>query len=110
MWTGNLSAILLAAGLVYGLDLPWLTGWLTAVNLVAFVLFGVDKQFAKRSRRRISEADLLYYLLIGGTLGATIGMKLFRHKTQKKSFRRWYWSIVAVQLILLMTWLWWKLS
>lgn len=106
MWLGNIIAVGLALLFGIGLNFHWLVAWLVSVNLIAFVVYFLDKQFAKRRRRRISEADLLYYTLIGGTVGATLGMKVFRHKTQKKTFRRWYWGIVALQGLLLGIWLW----
>lgn len=61
--------------------------WLIAVNFAAFAAFGIDKARAeaagpRRGRRRTSEADLLGLALLGGTLGAYAGRKLFRHKTR----------------------------
>lgn len=108
MWLGNISALVLALGFAFGLKLHWLLSWLVGVNVVAFVLFGLDKRFARNGRWRISEADLLYYTLIGGTLGSLSGMKLFRHKTRKQTFRRWYWGIVGLQVLAVIGWGWLK--
>jgi uncharacterized membrane protein YsdA (DUF1294 family) len=57
------------------------------VNVVAFGAYGLDKWKAKHDRRRIPEARLLLSIVIGGLLGAWLGMAFFRHKTQKTSFR-----------------------
>jgi len=56
------------------------------INLAAFVLYWVDKLFAKSSKRRISETELHTFALLGGFLGATLSMYLFRHKINKSSF------------------------
>lgn len=47
-----------------------LLAYLLLINIVAFVLYGVDKLKAKKSRRRISEAALLFVAIIGGSVGA----------------------------------------
>ena len=60
---------------------------LAAVNLVAFVLYGVDKVKAKKGAWRISEATLLLVSFLGGSMGALLGMELFRHKTRHVKFR-----------------------
>ena len=60
---------------------------LAAVNLFTFILYGVDKLKAKRGAWRISEATLLLIALLGGSLGALLGMELFRHKTKHWKFK-----------------------
>lgn len=57
------------------------------VNITAFLLFGFDKSRARKNRRRISERTLLSFSLLGGGCGALLGMRVFRHKTQKPVFR-----------------------
>ena len=59
---------------------------LAGLNLLAFALYGIDKWKAKRGAWRISEATLLVSFL-GGSLGALLGMELFRHKTRHVKFR-----------------------
>lgn len=56
------------------------------LNLTAFAFFGIDKALAKQGGWRISEKILLVLSLFGG-IGAFLGMKLFRHKTQKPLFK-----------------------
>ena len=60
--------------------------WLIAVNLVAFILYGEDKSYAKNNKRRIPEKVLLFWAWIGGSVGAFLGMRIFRHKTKKPKF------------------------
>jgi len=57
------------------------------INIIAFILYGIDKHKAKKEKWRISEAVLITVAVIGGALGAFAGMKLFHHKTRKKKFR-----------------------
>ena len=60
---------------------------LGAVNLFTFILYGVDKLKAKRGAWRIPEATLLLAAALGGSLGALLGMELFRHKTKHWQFK-----------------------
>ena len=60
---------------------------LIAVNLVSFALYGLDKVKAKRGLWRIRESTLLLVAALGGSLGALLGMELFRHKTKHWKFR-----------------------
>jgi uncharacterized membrane protein YsdA (DUF1294 family) len=81
---------------------------LAAVNLYAFMRFGVDKARAQAGQRRISEADLLFFAMIGGTLGAYAGRAYFRHKTRKAGFSLQLHLITMVQtgILLGLGWLW----
>ena len=60
--------------------------YLAAVNLLAFLCFGIDKYKAKNNQWRISEHTLLLLAVFGGSLGAICGMKLFHHKTLHRKF------------------------
>ena len=60
--------------------------WLVTVNLAAFILYGADKFSARKNSRRIPEKTLLFWAWIGGSIGAFLGMRLFRHKTLKPKF------------------------
>ena len=66
--------------------IKWLIYYELIVNLLAFVLFGVDKYKAKRGQWRISEWRLMLLSLFGGGVGALFGMYVWRHKTQHKLF------------------------
>ena len=56
------------------------------MNLLSFLLYGIDKWSARHDLRRIPEKVLLGIAAIGGSLGAFAGMRLFRHKTRKAKF------------------------
>ena len=56
-------------------------------NIIAFILYGLDKKYAREGRWRILEKTLLGIAMIGGAAGAWIGMQTFRHKTKHMSFR-----------------------
>lgn len=62
------------------------------VNVIAFILYGLDKKYAREGRWRIPEKTLLGIALIGGAAGAWIGMQTFRHKTKHMSF----WTLVPL--------------
>ena len=61
--------------------------YLTIINLIAFVLYGIDKKRSIRKEYRISERVLLWMARLGGGIGCWLGIKLFRHKTKHTKFR-----------------------
>ena len=73
------------------------------MSALAFVLFALDKWFAKRRRWRIRERTLLLCLLLFGAPGGLLSMTLFRHKTQHPSF--WLTGIAGLLLQLALAWL-----
>lgn len=81
--------------------------WLAAINLVTFAVYGIDKAKAKRGAWRVPEKTLFLLPLLGGSLGALLGMRVFRHKT-----KHWYfvWGIPLILLaqIALAVWLYVK--
>ncbi len=72
-----------------------------SINCVTCLLYFLDKRAARRNGWRVPERTLHAFMLIGGTLGAIVGQKLFRHKTKKKSFRTMYWLIFVIQLVVI---------
>ena len=72
---------------------------LLTVNLLAFFAFGLDKFFARRGMRRISERRLLQFATFLGGIGAFVGSRTFRHKTQKKSFLWRLYLALALNLV-----------
>lgn len=60
--------------------------YLSLINALALLLMLADKQRAKKHRCRIPESVLLASAALGGSLGALLGMWLFRHKTRKAKF------------------------
>lgn len=95
---------------------PWglLALWLIAVNLTAFVVFGVDKWKAKRKERRetvrrVPERTLFLLAALGGSAGALLGMKVWHHKTLHKSFRFGIPVILALHILIPAgLWLYWN--
>ena len=73
-------------------------GYLILMNLIAFALYGIDKRRAKQGAWRISEYTLLLVALLGGSLGALLGMRYFRHKTRHRKFRYGVPLILLLQL------------
>jgi uncharacterized membrane protein YsdA (DUF1294 family) len=71
-----------------------------AAELAGFALFSWDKAMARAGRRRIPEARLLLFTLIGG-IGAWMGQRLLRHKTRKEPFRTRFGLILTLHLLLL---------
>lgn len=60
---------------------------LLAINVITFILYGIDKLKAKKGKWRIPEATLLLLAVVGGSIGAWLGMKVWHHKTLHKKFR-----------------------
>ena len=75
--------------------------YLLIINIIGFVLMGIDKQRAIRGAWRISEASLFLTAFLGGALGCTLGMHGFRHKTKHWYFRFGLPAITLVQILLL---------
>ena len=74
--------------------------YLIAVNLISFIIMGVDKSKARKRSWRIPESTLFVLALIGGSIGSIAGMHLFRHKT-----RHWYFlygmpAILIIQILI----------
>ena len=75
-------------------------GYLLAINIASFFLYGIDKYKAKKGRWRISEAILLLMAVIGGSIGAWAGMRLWHHKTMHKKFKYGIPIIIIIQVAL----------
>ena len=70
--------------------------WLVIINLTAFAIFGIDKKRAKKGQWRIPEKTLFLSAILGGSIGAILGMYIFHHKT-----KHWYFQfgIPAIMII-----------
>ena len=81
--------------------------WLIVINLATFAVYGIDKSRAKRGAWRVPEKTLFLLPLLGGSVGALLGMLVFRHKT-----KHWYfvWGIPLILLaqIALAVWVYFK--
>ena len=60
--------------------------WYLFINIVALVLYGIDKKKAIDGAFRIPEKTLILLSVLGGGIGSLIGMRLFHHKTRKPKF------------------------
>ena len=73
--------------------------YLLVVNIAAFAVYGWDKMCAKRGMWRVPEKILLLLAFLGGSVGAMVGMAIFRHKTLHLKFRYGVPLILILQLI-----------
>ena len=79
----------------------YLIYYLLAINAVAFIMYGIDKYKAKQAKWRISEATLLLLAVLGGSIGAWMGMKVWHHKTMHKKFKYGIPAILLMQIALM---------
>ena len=75
--------------------------YLAVTNVVTFFMYGIDKWKARKSKWRIREAALLGLAVLGGSIGAWIGMKVWHHKTQHKKFKYGVPAIIIIQLAII---------
>ena len=73
--------------------------YLLLINAIAFLLMLADKRKARKNRWRIPERTLIGSAVLGGSIGAFLGMHLFRHKTRHPKFALGIPAIFAAQLI-----------
>ena len=66
------------------------------INILTLIVYGIDKYRAIHGKWRISEATLFLLALIGGSIGAEIGMYGFHHKTRHPRF------VIGIPAILLL--------
>ena len=66
--------------------MPIILFYLILLNVLALVLFGLDKRRAIKHDWRIKEKTLLIPCFFGGGLGGLLGMFIFRHKTKQIKF------------------------
>lgn len=75
--------------------------YLIAINIVTLIVYGIDKVKAMKGKWRISEATLLLLAIIGGSVGAWLGMKTWHHKTMHKKFKYGLPLILLAQIALI---------
>lgn len=78
-----------------------MTIYFIVINIIGFVMMGIDKDRAKRGAWRIPEKTLFTCALLGGSLGTTLGMSTFRHKTKHWYFKYGMPLIFVVQVLLI---------
>ena len=74
--------------------------YLYIINIITFILYGLDKLFAIKKMYRIHEFSLIFLGMVGGSLGAILGMMLFHHKTRKIKFYITNIPFLIIQVIL----------
>lgn len=77
-----------------------LTIYLIAINIATFFVYGIDKWKARRSKWRIPESTLLTLAVLGGSIGAFIGMRTWQHKTMHNKFKYGVPLIINLQVVL----------
>ena len=93
--------------------------YLAVTNVVTFFIYGVDKwrstsgrllptgrKKAKQGSWRISETTLLILAVIGGSIGALLGMQVWHHKTMHKKFKYGLPLILLAQIVLIFLHVW----
>ena len=79
--------------------------YFAAMNIINFLLMGIDKWKAQKGAFRIPESTLFIISLIGGSIGCVLGMYIFRHKT-----RQWHFVLTMLAILLLQTGLYFFLT
>ena len=80
--------------------LSTLTYYLIVINILTFLLYGIDKWKAQKGKWRIPEETLIWLAIVGGSIGALIGMYLFRHKTKHRKFTMGIPAIILAQAVI----------
>ena len=78
--------------------------YLVFINLLTFAAYGIDKRKAQKNAWRIKESTLLLLAAAGGSVGALLGMQIFRHKTKHPNFTVGVPLILLVQIGLAVWW------
>ena len=73
---------------------------LALLNLITFIVYGIDKYKARTGKWRISESTLLLLAIMGGSIGALLGIKVWHHKTLHKKFKYGIPLTILVQTLL----------
>ena len=74
--------------------------YLIIINLIAFLAMYIDKKRAEYGKWRIKEHTLFILAILGGSIGAIVGMYTFRHKTKKMRFVIGFPAILVCEIVL----------
>ena len=74
--------------------------YIVLINIMTFFIYGIDKLKAKKSKWRVPESTLMGMAIIGGSIGAWLGMKVWHHKTLHKRFKYGMPFIIVAQIAL----------
>ena len=72
--------------------------FIAILNVITFLIYAIDKWKAKKNRWRIPESILLLLAVLGGSIGALMGMKIWHHKTMHKKFKYGIPLILVLQI------------
>ncbi|SFM07596.1 Uncharacterized membrane protein YsdA, DUF1294 family [Gracilibacillus orientalis] len=75
--------------------------YLVIINIISLLTMWIDKRKARKNKWRIPEGRIWLFAIIGGALGATIGMHVFRHKTKHTLFLIGLPFIAIIQWVLI---------
>lgn len=81
-----------------GQNVRFILGYFLVLNILTFVVYGLDKHSARIGGQRVPENVLLLLAFAGGTPAAYIARKYFRHKTIKRPFITRLRLILIVQI------------
>ena len=79
--------------------------YLVIINIIEFIIMGIDKFLAIKHKYRIPEFTLLFLSLIGGSIGAVLGMLIFRHKTKKLKFKILFPLFLLIHIYILVNYI-----
>ena len=74
--------------------------YLISINIIGFFIMWLDKRKAIKGSWRIPEKTLFIITAIGGGIGTTAWMFVFRHKTKKLNFLIGFPLITILEIIL----------
>lgn len=81
--------------------MKFIINYIIIINLILFILMGIDKRKAKLHKWRISEKTLFIFSLLGGSIGGILGIYAFKHKTRHLKFTFGFPIILILQLIII---------
>ncbi len=82
--------------------------YLFLINIISFIVYGIDKYKSKKNKNRISEKTLLLLSAFGGCFGSIFAMNIFSHKTKKKKFISINYLLVIFYTFVILKVLIWK--
>lgn len=83
------------------MELSVLFIYILVLWIISILCTVIDKWAAKRKKRRIPEATLLWLGFLGGAAGMLVTMKLIRHKTKKKKFMITLPVFIVIHILLM---------